>query len=109
MSYYITQSEIFEIESLAKDIFMRMSTVNKMYKGSFADDPNGQLYIRLKNIDTLFSKFCNQYWGNNQRKYSNIKLQIYFISTNVQDFVEIIKKDLSEMSDDFRFKFSVYA
>lgn len=87
---------------------MRIKTVNQMFKGSFTNDPNGQLYINLKNIDILFSRFCIQYWGDNQRKYSNIPLQLYFISTNVKEFVITIKKDLTEMGNDFRFKFSTY-
>ena len=106
MNYSITQAEIKEIESLAQDIFMRMKTVYEMFKGSIANDPNGQLYIRLKNIDTLFSRFCNQYWGYNQRKYSSVKLQIYFISTTVEGFVINIRRELSEMGTDFKFKFS---
>ncbi|OYD40328.1 hypothetical protein CHT99_19405 [Sphingobacterium cellulitidis] len=88
---------------------MRIKTVNQMFKGSFTNDPNGQLYINLKNIDILFSRFCNQYLGDNQRKYSDIKLQIFYFSTNVKEFVTNLKTDLSEMGNDLQFKFSTYA
>lgn len=107
----VTESDIEVIKTLAEDIFMRMRAVNDMFKERVTNDPilANQLNIRLRNIDTLFARFYKEYSGEYGYIYAPIKLQVYFYSTTVEDFLKVIKSDLEEMGKRYRFRFSKYA
>ncbi|UXD69153.1 hypothetical protein MUK51_18410 [Sphingobacterium faecium] len=107
----VTENDIEIIKTLAEDIFMRMRVVNDMFKDRVTNDPilTNQLNIRLSNIDTLFFKFCKEYCGEFGYVYAPIKLQIFFYSTTVEEFLKVIKSDLDTMSKKYRFRFSKYA
>ncbi|MGJ1271618.1 hypothetical protein [Sphingobacterium siyangense] len=107
----VTESDIEVIKTLAEDIFMRMRAVNDMFKERVTNDPilANQLNIRLRNIDTLFARFCKEYSGEYGYIYAPIKLQVYFYSTTVEEFLKVIKSDLEEMGKRYRFRFSKYA